>query len=266
MPAQRPFLIVGVGASAGGVDALERLFRPMPTDTGMAFVLMMHLSRSHASALPEIIGRCTTMPVLSASDGVAVEPNHVYICPPGRMLTVQGGQLRLREAIPGDTRPIDVFLSSLAKDRGASSIGIVLSGSGNDGTLGIKAIKEEGGLTLAQGGDGDGPMQRGMPDSAIAGGVVDLALAVDEMPGRLADFAHRFATLEGSPAAKQELEGNADGYKTIYRVLRNQTGHDFSDYKENTFVRLVQRRMEVRQMVHLSQYVQCLQSDPDEVQ
>ena len=266
MPAQKPFLIAGVGASAGGVDALERLFRPMPTDTGMAFVLMMHLSRSHESALPEIIGRCTKMRVLSASDGVAVEPNHVYVCPPGRILTVQSGQLRLREAIAGDTRPIDVFLSSLAKDRGAATIGIVLSGSGNDGTLGIKAIKEQGGLTLAQGSDGNGPMQSGMPDSAIAGGVVDLALPVDEMPGRLAELARRFASLEASSTAKQELHGDAEGYQAIYRLLRNQTGHDFSGYKENTFARRVQRRMEVRQIARLSQYVRCLQSDAEEVQ
>jgi len=266
MPARQPFLIAGVGASAGGVDALERLFRPMPTDTGMAFVLMMHLSRSHESALPEIIGRCTTMRVLSATDGVAIEPNHVYVCPPGRILTVQSGQLRLREAIAGDTRPIDVFLSSLAKDRGAATIGIVLSGSGNDGTLGIKAIKEQGGLTLAQGSDGNGPMQSSMPDSAIAGGVVDLALPVEEMPGRLADFARRFAAVDASPTATEELEGDAEGYQAIYRLLRNQTGHDFSGYKENTFARRVQRRMEVRQIARLSQYVQCLQSDAEEVQ
>jgi two-component system CheB/CheR fusion protein len=266
MLAQKPFLIAGVGASAGGVDALERLFRPMPTDTGMAFVLMMHLSRSHESALPEIIGRCTTMRVLSASDGVAVEPNHVYVCPPGRILTVQSGQLRLREAIAGDTRPIDVFLSSLARDRGTATIGIVLSGSGNDGTLGIKAIKEQGGLTLAQGSDGNGPMQSGMPDSAIAGGVVDLALPVEEMPGRLADFARRFAAVDASPTAKQELEGDAEGYQAIYRLLRNQTGHDFNGYKENTFARRVQRRMEVRQIARLSQYVRCLQRDAEEVQ
>src|SRR5439155_18827472 len=148
-------LVVGVGASAGGLEAFERLFRPMPTDTGMAFVLMTHLARQHASALPEIVSRYTKMPVQSASDRILVEPNHVYICPPGQVMTLEKGRVRLRGAgTSAESKPIDVFLASLAKDRGASSIGILLSGSGNDGTLGIKAIKEHGGLTLAQAGDG----------------------------------------------------------------------------------------------------------------
>ena len=211
----------------------------MPTDTGMAFVLMTHLSRHHESALPAIIGRYTTMPVASASDGVAVQPNHVYVCPPGQIMTVEKGRLRLRECLAADTKPIDVFLSSLAKDRGASAVGIVLSGSGNDGTLGIKAIKEQGGLTLAQGRDGKGPMQSGMPDSAIATGVVDLALPVEEMPGRLAGLARPFAALEGSPTAiHQELESGAAGHEAICRLLRNQLGHDFSGYKAVSYTHL----------------------------
>jgi two-component system CheB/CheR fusion protein len=205
------------------------------------------------------------MPVASASDGVAVQPNHVYVCPPGQIMTVEKGRLRLRECLAADTKPIDVFLSSLAKDRGASAVGIVLSGSGNDGTLGIKAIKEQGGLTLAQGRDGKGPMQSGMPDSAIATGVVDLALPVEEMPGRLAGLARPFAALEGSPTAiHQELESGAAGHEAICRLLRNQLGHDFSGYKENTFARRVQRRMEVRQIALLPQYIECLRNDAEE--
>jgi two-component system, chemotaxis family, CheB/CheR fusion protein len=149
----------------------------------------------------------------------------------------------------------------------AAAVGIVLSGSGNDGTLGIKAIKEQGGLTLAQGPDGKGPMQSGMPDSAIAAGVVDLALPVEAMPGRLADSARRFAALEGSPTARhQELESGAASHEAICQLLRNQVGHDFSGYKENTFARRVQRRMEVRQIALLPQYIECLQNDPEEVQ
>jgi len=264
MPAENQFLIAGVGASAGGVEAFERLFRPMPTDTGMAFVLMTHLARQHESALPEIIGRCTKMPVLSASDGIKVEPNHVYVCPPGQLMTLEQGQLRLRPSIAADAKPIDVFLSSLAKDRGAATVGILLSGSGNDGTLGIKAIKEQGGLTLAQGSNGKGPMQSGMPDSAIAAGVVDLALPVDEMTARLADFARRFADVEGSRIA-EDGEPESAGHHAIYRLLLNQVGHDFSGYKENTFSRRVRRRMEVRQIVRLPQYIECLRNDSEEV-
>ncbi len=262
VPAENQFLVVGVGASAGGLEAFERLFRPMPTDTGMAFVLMTHLARQHASALPEIVGRYTKMPVQSASDRILVEPNHVYICPPGHVMMLEKGRLRLRPGIPAESKPIDVFLASLAKDRGLSSIGILLSGSGNDGTLGIKAIKEQGGLTLAQAGDGKGPMQSSMPDSAIAAGVVDLALPVEEMPGRLADFARGFAD-EIPPAAEDETDASRHG--VIHRLLRNQVGHDFSGYKENTFMRRVRRRMEVLQVARLPQYVERLSKDPEEV-
>jgi two-component system CheB/CheR fusion protein len=219
MAARNEFLIVGVGASAGGVDAFEHLFRPMPTDTGMAFVLMTHLSRHHESALPAIVGRYTAMPVVSVSDGVAVEPNHVYVCPPGQIMTVEKGRLRLRECLAADTKPIDVFLSSLAKDRGAAAVGIVLSGSGNDGTLGIKAIKEQGGLTLAQGSDGKGPMQSGMPNSAIAAGVVDLALPVEEMPGRLADLADRASLCAGKLYCLSN-NGGEHGFQIERRVHR----------------------------------------------
>src|SRR5262245_22683884 len=158
MTTNQPFPIVGIGASAGGVEALEGFFRPMPADTGMAFVAVTHMPRGHETTLPEILSRYTNMPVTNARNGEEIQPNHVYVCPSDHVVTVKQGRLML-EARGSDVqrKPIDVFLGSLAEERGDRAIGVVLSGGGSDGALGIKAIKERGGLTLAQGSDGSGP-------------------------------------------------------------------------------------------------------------
>src|SRR5450432_3275719 len=182
-------LIVGIGASAGGIAALEALFRGLPVDTGMGFVVITHQARGHESALPAILGRYTAMPVAAAVDGAKVEPNHVYICPPDYLLTLQRGRLHLnRFDVDVPRFPIDAFLASLAEEAGEAAVGIVLSGGGSDGTRGITAIKEHGGLTLAQGHNGSSPIHSTMPDSAIAAGVVDLVLTAEAMGPRLAAF------------------------------------------------------------------------------
>ncbi len=181
------FPVVGIGASAGGVEALETFFRAMPDDNGMAFVVITHLDPHRTSWLAEIIARSTTMPVAPARDGDEVEPQHVYVLPPAGILTIEHGHLRLRErgAEHSDRAPIDIFFSSLAEDMQDRAIGIVLSGGGHDGTLGIKAIKEHGGLTLAQGSDGTEPRFKDMPKSAVATGAVDLEVPVDQMPAEI---------------------------------------------------------------------------------
>ena len=145
--------IVGIGASAGGVEALEQFFKSVPPDSGLAFVVVTHLPPDRESMLGEILGRATSMPVIDAQNGAIVEAEHVYVLPPGAILTIRDGRLRLRHTGPGDREraPIDVFFSSLAEDRGEHAIGVVLSGSGHDGTPGLTAIKENGGLTVAQG-------------------------------------------------------------------------------------------------------------------
>src|SRR5262245_18060487 len=236
--------IVGIGASAGGLEALESLFRAMPPNTGMGFALVTHLARGHVSSLDEILSRFTPMQVKTAADGAPLSPNELHVCPPDHIMTMINGQLHLQlRADEAQRKPIDVFLSSLAEEHGEASVGILLSGGGSDGTLGVKAIKERGGLTIAQGSDGSGPLQTGMPDTAIAAGVVDLVLPVGEMAGRLADYARNFGTIDALIADDERKETESastrDGYQAIYRLLHNQIGHDFSGYKEKSFQRRV---------------------------
>jgi two-component system, chemotaxis family, CheB/CheR fusion protein len=269
MAPQEKFPIVGIGASAGGLEALEGLFRTLPPDTGMGFALVTHLARGHASALVEILSRYTKMPVKTAADGVILNRNEFYVCPPDHIMTMVDGKLRLQlRSDEAQRKPIDVFLSSLAEEHGEAAVGIVLSGGGSDGTLGLKAIKERGGLTLAQGGDGAGPLQAAMPDTAIAAGVVDIVLPVEEMAKRLARYAQEFGTLDDIIQADKSRQVDSyerrDGYQGIYRILQNRLGHDFSGYKEKSFQRRVRRRMQVLQTSSLKQYVARLRDDPDE--
>jgi two-component system, chemotaxis family, CheB/CheR fusion protein len=268
--ANEKFPIVGIGASAGGLEALEGLFRAMPPDTGMGFALVTHLARGHVSALVEILSRYTKMPVRTASNGAVLAPNELHVCPPDHVMTMIDGRLRLQlRADEAQRKPIDVFLSSLAEEHAEAAVGILLSGGGSDGTLGFKAIKERGGLTLAQGGDGTGPLQTGMPDTAIAAGVVDLVLPVDQMGRRLTDYARNFgnfdASVEEDDRSEADTETKRDGYQSIYRILQNRVGHDFSGYKEKSFQRRVRRRMQVLQIGKLQQYIARLRESPEEV-
>jgi two-component system CheB/CheR fusion protein len=267
---QDKFPIVGIGASAGGLEALEGMFRSMPADTGMGFALVTHLARGHVSALVEILSRYTPMPVKTAVDGAYLNPNELHVCPPDHIMTMADGRLRLQlRADEAQRKPIDVFLSSLAEEHAEASIGILLSGGGSDGTLGIKAIKERGGLTLAQGGDGSGPLQTGMPDTAIAAGVVDLVLPVEEMAVRLADYARNFGKIEtlidDDHRKDSDSESRREGYQAIYSILYKQVGHDFSGYKEKSFQRRVRHRMQVLQIASLKSYIARLRTEPEEV-
>ncbi|MGO9263515.1 MAG: CheR family methyltransferase [Candidatus Binataceae bacterium] len=255
--------IVGIGASAGGLQALQTFFRGLPADPGMAFVVVTHQARGHESALPTILARYTALAVESPTEGTAVRPNHVYVCPPDCMLSIKEGRLHMDPISAERARfPIDAFLFSLAEDAGESAVGILLSGGGTDGTLGIKAIKDRGGLTMAQGRDASGPLQSGMPDTAIAAGVVDVVLTAETMGKRLVDYAHTFTS--GEPAAVPEEKAATNDHEEICRILLNRTGHDFSGYKLKTFRRRVQRRMQVLRLVRLDQYIERLRDDPDE--
>ena len=181
-----PFPIVGVGASAGGVEALEGLFRNMPADLGVAFVIVTHVAPNRESLLPEILARDTRMPVSIADHDQSIRRDHIYVAPADAVLGIQNGRLRVRPLdVARERTPIDALFAALAEDQKAYAIGIVLSGGGSDGTLGIKAIKEHGGLTLAQATDGSGPRHASMPASAIASGLVDLAVPVEAMPEHL---------------------------------------------------------------------------------
>jgi two-component system CheB/CheR fusion protein len=257
------FPIVAVGASAGGLEALEAFFRPFPAKTGMGFIVVTHLDPRRESLLPSIIGRWTDMPVAQASDSARVAPDKVFIIPPNAVMTIAEGQLRIRKRRnPAERLPLDTFFSSLAEDQGQRAVAVVLSGSGSDGSLGIKAVKEAGGLTLAQGGDGSQAQFKEMPESAAATGLVDLVLPVEEMAQRLLAYARSGDHLKETPETKSARD--AAELRLIYTLLRARVGHDFSRYKERTFLRRVQRRMQVLQLAQLGDYVKRLQQDGNE--
>ncbi len=266
----QPFPVVGIGASAGGVEALQGLFADMPIDTGAAFVVVTHVSPDRISMLPEILGRATAMPVEPAADGVEVLPNRVYVLPAHGVLGFSDGCLRMAPARRGvrERKPVDIFLSALARDKREFSAAIILSGADADGTLGVKAVKERGGLTMAQVADGHPPLNADMPDAAISTGMIDFALPVGEMGARIQEFAHSFSKLDGLTVAavREDSDSNeGEALTEIYALLRAQMGHDFSGYKTKTFLRRVQRRMQVTRAETIGSYVELLRQDPQEV-
>ncbi len=254
--------VVAIGASAGGIEAFRHFFEAMPADSGMGFVVVLHLSADRKSQLAEILSRWTPMPVSEAAEGDRVAPNQVHVIPPGHVATLQGGRLHLRPLapnVPREATPIDEFFDSLATDLGEDAIGIVLSGTGHDGALGLKAIKARGGMTLAQGTDGTAPQHDGMPESAIATGAVDLIVPVQDMPRVL--LAAQAARNAPAPASALETDTARLG---ICEILRARVGHDFSQYKDKTFLRRVQRRMQVLGIADLNTYVARLEDDRGE--
>ncbi len=259
------FPVVGIGASAGGLAAFEAFFSGMPaeTDPGIAFVLVQHLAPDHKSILTELIRRYTRMQVFEVEDGMTVQPNCAYIIPPGRDMAFLNGALQLLEpAAPrGQRLPIDFFFRSLAQDQHERAIGIVLSGTGSDGTLGVRAIKGEGGMVMAQ--TPASTEYDGMPRSAIATGLVDFELPPADMPAQLIAYAtHAFGcSPETAPSPKAE-----NALKKIFILLRNQTGHDFSHYKPATIRRRIERRMAVHQIETLEGYVKFMQATPAETE
>ena len=183
--------VVGIGASAGGIEAFRGFFENMPPNSGLCFVVVLHLPAHRKSILPEILSRWTSMRIVEATDGCLVEPNRIYVPPPGVAVTFEDGRLRLHQLgadEPRELNPVTMLFNSLAASLHEDAIGVVLSGTGNDGALGLKAIKEEGGLTLVQGSDGSGPQHSGMPASAIATGAVDIIAPVEELPGHIIEI------------------------------------------------------------------------------
>ncbi len=263
-PAARPsFPIVGIGASAGGLETLETLFKAMPPDSGIGFVLVVHLDRTHVSMLPELLQKYTPMPVRQVEDGMLVEPNHVYVIPPNKDLTIVHGTLHLTELVEprGAKLPIDSFFRSLAQDQGTSASGIILSGTGTDGTLGVKAIKSSVGMVMVQ--SEETAKYGGMPRSAIATGVVDYVLAPDQMPEQLIRYT-RHATGEAAPRVVPPDGPLPAALQKIFAVLRARNQHDFSLYKKNTVCRRIERRMNVHQIDDIAGYVRYLQESDRE--
>ena len=269
MTSQAP-LVVGIGASAGGIPALEGFFRQLPDDSGMVFIIVTHLSPDRRSLLHEVIGRYTSTPVHVAEDGAEIHANNVYIMPEGKILTLHGRRLRLRadDPVHRERKPIDVLFASLAENEGENAVGIVMSGGDGDGTLGIKAIKERGGITMAQTSDGSGPRNPEMPHSAMASGLIDFADPVERMPQRLLQLRNGNDALDILADGEQDRHrlGEAEQVQAdIARLLRSHTGHDFSGYKSKTFMRRVARRMKVVQLDTIEAYETRLKDDSAEV-
>ena len=270
-PAQEPaesdetFPIVGIGASSGGVAALRSLFSHMPPDSGMAFVVILHLPPEFESNLASVLQQVTSMPVTQVLEPTQVLANHVYVIPPSKHLSMADGSVQLTEpeGPRGRRAPIDLFFRTLAETHAQRAAAIVLSGSGADGTIGVQRIKERGGVVLVQ--DPAEAEFDAMPRNVIATSLVDFILAVADMPGQLIAYWRTAATMHlPAEAVRPELE--ADTLREIFALLRARTGHDFSQYKRPTLLRRIGRRMQVTGMVDLAAYLAVLRSRPDEVQ
>jgi two-component system CheB/CheR fusion protein len=256
--------VVGIGASAGGLEALEDLFANMPADTGMAFVVVTHLHPGYKSLLPELLAKVTEMPVLAAVQDLEVQPNHIYVGLPGGQLSIQSGRLRRmeRDQSPSPRMPINFFLRSLAEDQKERAVCIILSGTGSDGTLGLQEIKAQAGMVMVE--QPESAKHAGMPVSAIATGLADFVLPPAAMPQQLVQYIR--APFLREAAADTAVHAIAAGpQQAIFALLRARTGHDFSAYKSNTINRRIARRMNVHQIDSHEQYVRYLRESPEEI-
>ncbi len=256
------FPVVAIGASAGGLEAFRTLIAALPAESGMAFILVQHLDPTHESMMVELLSRHTAMPILEARDGLRLEPGHVYIIPPGRYLAMRNGAIQLSSPRAAQTvrMPFDFLLQSLAGECGERAICITLSGTGADGSIGAKAIKEAGGLVIVQ--DPEEAAHDGMPKSVIATGATDLVLPLAKVPEALAKYS-------GHPCLKTGVNGAAlpmgEGTARIIDLLREKTSHDFALYKEGTIGRRIERRMVMAGIENSDRYLELLVKDPAEL-
>lgn len=259
------FLIVAIGASAGGIEATSAVVRHLPPNTGMAYIVVQHLDPKHHSILAELIAKETSMPVSEVKDRMKVEPNHVYVIPPDATMSIADHELRLtpREESRVGRMPIDYFMRSLAEAQTIRSIGVILSGTGTDGTLGLAEIQAQGGVTLVQ--DEATARYDGMPRSAIASGAVDFVLPPDGIARELVRIAHHpYVALDRSKEAAS-LSTQVDRIDSIFQLLRRATGVDFTHYRQSTIRRRIHRRMIVHKIDRLSDYVKYVLTNPAEV-
>ncbi|MGZ4958212.1 MAG: chemotaxis protein CheB [Methylomonas sp.] len=262
-----PNYYVGIGASAGGLEAIEAFFKRMGHDSGLAFVVVQHLSPDYKSLMAELLSKHTRMPVLRSEDGMQVQANHVYLIPPKKNLTIFHGKLLLkdqefdRSTNNGINLPIDIFLRSLAEDIGEKAIAVILSGTGSDGTRGIRSIKEQGGMIMVQ--SEESAKFDGMPKSAITTGLADFVLPPEEMPEQLLSFIkHPYAN---KTDRSMVLTTDEDNLTRIFALLREKSKLDFTYYKPSTVIRRIERRMTVNQIQDLRDYVRLLERFPAEV-
>jgi len=259
-----PFPIVGIGASAGGLEALEQFLRQVPQWSGMAFVIVQHLDPTHKGIMPELLQRTTEMEVFQVKDRMRVKPNCVYVIPPNKDMSILHGVLHLFEptAPRGLRLPIDFFLRSLAEDRRELSIGVILSGMGSDGTMGLRAIKEKAGVALVQ--EPASAKFDSMPRSAIDAGLADLVATTEDLPGKIIDYLRHARIIAKTDLSLEEKDRSA--LEKILILLRAKTGQDFSLYKKSTVYRRVERRMGIHQIDRIAAFVRYLQENPQELE
>ncbi len=267
-----PFPVIGLGASAGGLPALKDFFTHMPAESGMAFVVIMHLSPKHESHVAALLQATTGMPVTQVTEAVNVEPNHVYVIPPTKNLEMNDGHINLieQERLHGGQQvAIDLFFRTLGDTHQQNAVGIVLSGMGSDGTNGLKRIKEQNGLTFAQ--DPKDAEHDSMPRHAINTGLIDFVLPVAEMPGKLIDLWCNASRIklppetEPPPVVSQE-DAEETALRDILMLLRSHTGHDFTHYKRATVLRRIERRLQVNQLQDITAYRDFIRGHPMEAQ
>lgn len=253
---------MGIGASAGGLEALELFFRNMPENTGMAFVVVQHLDPDHKGILPELLQRATGMKVLKVTGNMKAEPDHVYVIPPNKSLTIDRGRFQLSEPVEsrGLRLPIDIFFRSLAEERQERSIGIILSGMGSDGSSGVKAIKEKGGLIAIQ--DPETAKFDAMPRNAMHSVVCDIVAPPEELPYRIISYLKISPPVRVGNVNDIRIKNNID---KILFLLRQHTGHDFSCYKKSGIYRRIERRKGVHQIEKIQDYVKFLSENPKEI-
>jgi two-component system CheB/CheR fusion protein len=258
------FPIVGIGASAGGLDAFTRLLKHLSIDTGMTFVLVQHLDPTHQSSLTEILSKVTKMPVQTVKNGTLIKPNHVYVIPPNTNMSIRQGRLKLmpRSATNGLHMPIDYFLRSLASDRKNMAVGVILSGTGSDGALAMETIKSEGGITFAQ--DQHSAKFVDMPRNAAATAHVDFIFPPERIARELSLLAPRLRSSSLSSEVAEPREKDPE-LQEIFRMVRAATSFDFSHYKHSTLQRRIERRLALHKIKNLKEYVEYLRTNPEEV-
>lgn len=256
-------IVVGVGASAGGLEALQDFFVNMPLDTGLSFVVIQHLSPDYKSLMDELLARKTSIPIQIVKDGMEVRPNNIYLLPPRKNISIFHNRLYLEDQSPkkGLNLPVDIFFRSLAKEKGKDAIGVILSGTGSDGTLGTRAIKEMGGMIMVQ--DEQTAKFDGMPKSSISTGLVDYVLEPSKMPKALIDYV-RHPFVEKGKTFDKVLAQNVDTLTKIILTLRDYSSIDFSYYKENTILRRIERRVSINRLDSLEDYLSLLSESEKE--
>ncbi|MBV9209018.1 MAG: histidine kinase, partial [Acidobacteria bacterium] len=262
--ANENFLVVGIGASAGGIQALREFFEHVPAESGMAYVVILHLSPDHDSQLAEVLQSVARIPVTQMARRVRVLPDHVYVIPPNKSLEMKDGHLEVSSAAGSEVRraPVDIFFRTLAQSHGSRAVSVVLSGTGANGSMGMKRIKEMGGLCIVQ--DPDEAEYSDMPRHSLATGLVDYALPVAEIPAQIIAYREQLKLVRVPDQPLEPTDVELSALRDIFTQLRVRTGHDFSNYKRPTVMRRIARRISVHELPDLAAYSQFMHEHPAE--